>query len=145
MTRFGPHRISGRRSLSIQHATCADPPSHSSSYARASPPRLAGREVSGRVRETRLAKIRSFVHCVNKTMGFSFDNLPLEITCLKCGKQMNKTVKWLKAASQKCPSCDMVIDTAEFRRGVDEATNRTDEMIRNLENSLRSVKIKIHV
>jgi hypothetical protein len=39
----------------------------------------------------------------------------------------------------------MVIDTAEFRRGVDEATNRTDEMIRNLENSLRSVKIKIHV
>jgi transcription initiation factor IIE alpha subunit len=104
-----------------------------------------GREVSGRVRETRLAKIRSFVHCVNKTMGFSFDNLPLEITCLKCGKQMNKTVKWLKAASQKCPSCDMVIDTAEFRRGVDEATSRTDEMIRNLENSLRSVKIKIHV
>jgi peptide subunit release factor 1 (eRF1) len=78
-------------------------------------------------------------------MGFSFDNLPLEITCLKCGKQMNKTVKWLKAASQKCPSCDMVIDTAEFRRGVNEATSRTDEMIRNLENSLRSVKIKIHV
>jgi peptide subunit release factor 1 (eRF1) len=78
-------------------------------------------------------------------MGFSFDNLPLEITCLKCGTQMDKTVKWLKADSQKCPSCDMLIETAEFRRGVDEATSRTDEMIRNLEKSLRSVKIKIKI
>ncbi len=78
-----------------------------------------------------------------ETMGFSFDNLPLEITCLKCGKQINKTVKWLKADSQKCPSCDMLIETTEFRRGVDEATSRTDEMLRNLANSLKSVKINI--
>jgi len=37
----------------------------------------------------------------------------------------------------------MLIETAEFRRGVDEATSRTDEMLRNLEKSLRSVKINI--
>jgi len=34
-----------------------------------------------------------------------FDNLPLEITCFKCGKQIKETVKWLKAESQKCPFC----------------------------------------
>jgi hypothetical protein len=33
--------------------------------------------------------------------------------------------------------------TTEFRRGLDEATNRTHEMLRNLQESLKSVKIKI--
>ena len=28
-----------------------------------------------------------------------FDNLPLEITCSKCDKQIKETVKWLKAES----------------------------------------------
>jgi len=51
-----------------------------------------------------------------------FDNLPLEITCSKCGKQINETVNWLKAESQKCPFCGTLIDTTEFRRGIDEAT-----------------------
>ena len=88
----------------------------------------------------RLAKSKSFVHS-DKTMFF--DNLPLEITCLKCGKQINETVNWLKAESRKCPSCDAPIDTTEFRRGIDEATNRTDKMLRNLQGSLKSVKIKI--
>ena len=36
-----------------------------------------------------------------------------------------------------------LIDTTEFRRGIDEATNRTHEMLRNLQESLKSVKIKI--
>jgi hypothetical protein len=49
-----------------------------------------------------------------------FDNLPLEITCSKCGKQIKETVKWLKAESQKCPFCGTLIDTTEFRRGIDE-------------------------
>jgi phage FluMu protein Com len=61
-----------------------------------------------------------------------FDNLPLEITCTKCGKQINETVNWLKAESRKCPFCGTLIDTTEFRRGIDEATNRTHEMLRNL-------------
>ena len=82
-----------------------------------------------------------FVHSVNKTMFF--DNLPLEMTCSKCGKQINETVKWLKAESRKCPFCETLIDTTEFRRGIDEATNRTHEMLRNLQGSLKSVKIKI--
>jgi len=47
-----------------------------------------------------------------------FDNLPLEITCFKCGKQIKETVKWLKAESQKCPFCGTLIDTTEFRRGM---------------------------
>jgi peptide subunit release factor 1 (eRF1) len=72
-----------------------------------------------------------------------FDNLPLEITCLKCGKQINETVDWLKAESRKCPFCGTPIDTVEFRRGIDEATNRTNKMLRNLQGSLSSVKIKI--
>ena len=72
-----------------------------------------------------------------------FDNLPLEITCLKCGKHIKETVKWLKAESQKCPFCDALIDTTEFRRGIDEATNRTNKMLRNLQGSLKSVKINI--
>jgi hypothetical protein len=72
-----------------------------------------------------------------------FDDLPLEITCLKCGKQIKETVKWLKAESRKCPFCDALIDTTEFRRGIDEATNRTHEMLRNLQGSLSSVKINI--
>jgi hypothetical protein len=72
-----------------------------------------------------------------------FGNLPLEITCSKCGKQIKETVKWLKADSRKCPFCDTLIDTTEFRRGIDEATNRTHEMLRNLRRSLKSVKIKI--
>jgi len=74
-----------------------------------------------------------------------FDNLPLEITCLKCGKQIKQTVKWLKAESQKCPFCGTLIDTTEFRRGIDEATNRTHEMLQNLQNSLSSIKIKIQL
>jgi phage FluMu protein Com len=90
---------------------------------------------------TRLAQSRSFVHCVNKTMFF--DNLPLEIKCPKCGKQIKETVKWLKADSRKCPFCDTLIDTTEFRRGIDEATNRTHEMLQNLQRSLRSIKINI--
>jgi hypothetical protein len=72
-----------------------------------------------------------------------FDNLPLEITGPKCGKQINETVRWLKADSRKCPFCGMLFDTAEFRRGIDEATNRTHEMLRNLQESLGSIKIKI--
>jgi peptide subunit release factor 1 (eRF1) len=72
-----------------------------------------------------------------------FDNLPLEITCSKCGKQIKETVKWLKAESRKCPFCGTLIDTTEFRRGIDEATNRTHEMLRNLQASLGSIKIEI--
>ncbi len=53
-----------------------------------------------------------------------FDNLPLEITCSKCGKQINETVNWLKAENRKCPFCGTLIDTTEFRRGIDEATKR---------------------
>ena len=87
------------------------------------------------------ANSRSFVYHLNKTMFF--DNLPLEVTCSKCGKQIKETVKWLKAESRKCPFCGTLIDTTEFRRGIDEATNRTHEMLRNLQESLKSVKIKI--
>jgi endogenous inhibitor of DNA gyrase (YacG/DUF329 family) len=47
-----------------------------------------------------------------------FDNLPLEITCFKCGKQIKETVKWLKAESQKRPFCGTLIETTEFRRGI---------------------------
>jgi len=47
------------------------------------------------------------------------------------------------AESRKCPFCDTLIDTTEFRRGIDEATNRTHEMLRDLQGSLKSVKIKI--
>jgi hypothetical protein len=72
-----------------------------------------------------------------------FDNLPLEITCLKCSKQIKETVNWLKAKSQKCPFCGTLIETTEFRRGIDEATKRTHEMLRNLQESLKSVKINI--
>jgi sarcosine oxidase delta subunit len=72
-----------------------------------------------------------------------FDNLPLEIKCPKCGKQIKETVKWLKADSRKCPFCDTLIDTTEFRRGIDEATNRTHEMLQNLQKSLRSIEINI--
>ena len=36
---------------------------------------------------------------MNKTMFF--DNLPLEMTCSKCGKQINETVKWLKAFAKR--------------------------------------------
>jgi hypothetical protein len=87
------------------------------------------------------ANSRSFVYRLNKTMFF--DNLPLEMTCQKCGKQINESVKWLTAESRKCPFCNTLIDTTEFRRGIDEATNRTHEMLRNLQESLKSVKIKI--
>ena len=73
-----------------------------------------------------------------------FDNLPLEITCLKCGKLINETVNWLKAENRKCPFCDTPIDTTEFRRGIDEATNRTNEMLQNLQKSLGNIKIKIN-
>jgi peptide subunit release factor 1 (eRF1) len=72
-----------------------------------------------------------------------FDILPIEITCSKCGKKINETVNWLKAESRKCPFCGTLIDTTEFRRGIDEATNRTNEMLRNLQGSLSSVKINI--
>jgi hypothetical protein len=49
------------------------------------------------------ANSRSFVYRLNKTMFF--DNLPLEITCSTCAKQINETVKSLKAESRKCPFC----------------------------------------
>ena len=74
-----------------------------------------------------------------------FDDLPLEITCLKCGKQMNESVKWLKAKNRKCPFCGMLIETTEFRRGIDEATNRTHKMLQDLQESLGSIKIKIQL
>jgi hypothetical protein len=35
----------------------------------------------------------------------------------------------------------MLFDTTEFRRGLDEATNRTSEMLRKLQKSLGSIKI----
>jgi wobble nucleotide-excising tRNase len=69
-----------------------------------------------------------------------FDSLPLEITCSKCVKQINETVNWLKAESRKCPFCGTLIDTTEFRRGIDEATNR---MLQDLQKSLRSIKVRI--
>ena len=81
-------------------------------------------------------KSRRFVYRVNKIMFF--DNLPLEITCFKCGKQIKETVKWLKAESQKCPFCGTLIDTTEFRRGIDEATNRTNEWFKSFRRALRA-------
>jgi phage FluMu protein Com len=93
--------------------------------------------------QAELCELKKFVYRLNKTMFF--DNLPLEITCSKCGKQINETVNWLKAESRKCPFCGTLIDTTEFRRGIDEATNRTHKMLRNLQESLRSIKIKIKV
>jgi peptide subunit release factor 1 (eRF1) len=83
------------------------------------------------------------VHCVNKSMSF-FDNLPLEITCPKCGKQIKETVKWFMADSRKCPFCDLPFETTGFRRGIDEATDRTNEMLQKLQNSLGNIKIKIN-
>ena len=74
-----------------------------------------------------------------------FDNLPLEMRCSKCGKQIKETVKWLKAERQKCPFCGTLIDTTEFRRGIDEATNRTHKMLQDLQDSLGSIKIKIQL
>jgi hypothetical protein len=62
---------------------------------------------------------------------------------LECGKQIKETVEWPKADSQKCPFCSTLIDTTEFPRGIDEATNRTHETLQNLQDSLRSIKIKI--
>jgi hypothetical protein len=41
--------------------------------------------------------------------------------------------------------CGTLIDTTEFRRGIDEATNRTHEMLQNLQDSLGSIKIKIQL
>jgi hypothetical protein len=91
--------------------------------------------------QAELCQIKKF--CLSSEQTMFFDNLPLEMTCSKCGKQINETVKWLKAESRKCPFCNTLIDTTEFRRGIDEATNRTHEMLRNLQESLKSVKIKI--
>ena len=39
-----------------------------------------------------------------------FDNLPLEMTCSKCGKQINETVNWLKADSRKCRYWEIIAD-----------------------------------
>jgi len=72
-----------------------------------------------------------------------FDNLPLEMTCAKCGKRIKETVSWLKAENRKCPFCGTLIDTTEFRRGIDEATNRTHQMLKKLQESLGSIKIRI--
>jgi peptide subunit release factor 1 (eRF1) len=72
-----------------------------------------------------------------------FDNLPLEMTCAKCGKRIKETVRWLKAENRKCPFCGTLIDTTEFRHGIDEATNRTHEMLKKLQESLGSIKIRI--
>jgi hypothetical protein len=53
----------------------------------------------------------------------------------RCGVQV------LLLASR--PFCDTLFETTEFRRGIDEATNRTHEMLQNLQDSLGSIKIKI--
>jgi ribosomal protein S27E len=102
---------------------------------------FGGRPLLSAIVSPSFANSRSFVYRLNQTMFF--DNLPLEITCTKCGKQINETVNWLKAESRKCPFCGTLIDTTEFRRGIDEATNRTHEMLQSLQESLRSIKIKI--
>jgi len=109
-------------------------------FSNRSPDDFSSTRISAIIRPS-FANSRSFVYRLNETMFF--DNLPLEITCSKCGKRIKETVNWLKADSRKCPFCDTLIDTTEFRRGIDEATNRTHEMLRNLQASLKSVKIKI--
>jgi hypothetical protein len=58
---------------------------------------------------------------------------------------IKEKVKWLKADRRECPSCNMLIDTTEFRRGIDEATNRTYEMLQTLQRSLTTIKINIKV
>jgi ribosomal protein S27E len=116
----------------------SNPKSRHSRIAR--PIIFSSTQISAIIRPS-FANSRSSVYRLNETMFF--DNLPLEITCSKCGKQINETVNWLKAESRKCPFCGTLIDTTEFRRGIDEATNRTHEMLQNLQESLRSIKIKI--
>ena len=71
-----------------------------------------------------------------------FDNLPLEITCPKCGKQIKETVSWFKADSRTCPFCDLPFETTGFRRALDDATKRTNEMLEKLQKSLGDIKIK---
>ena len=68
-----------------------------------------------------------------------------KLHALNVASRVKETVKWLKAESQKCPFCGTLIDTTEFRRGIDEATNRTREMLQNLQDSLGSIKIKIQL
>src|SRR6202030_1989186 len=48
-----------------------------------------------------------------------------------------------KPEARKCPFCHTLIETTEFRRGIDEATNPTNEMVQNLQRSLRSIKINL--
>ena len=69
-----------------------------------------------------------------------FDNLPLEMTCSKCGKQINETVNWLKAESRKRPFCGTLIDTTEFRRGIDETTNRTMKCFRTFRRAFGALR-----
>jgi hypothetical protein len=116
----------------------SDPKSRHSRIAR--PIIFSSTRIRGMIRLS-FANSRNFVYYLNKTMFF--DNLPLEITCSKCGKQINENVNWLKAESRKCPFCNTLIDTTEFRRGIDEATIRTHEMLKNLQDSLRSIKIRL--
>jgi hypothetical protein len=53
---------------------------------------------------------------------------------------------WLSALSHLTVSLiGTLIDTTEFRRGIDEATNRPHEMLQNLQDSLGSIKIKIQI
>ncbi len=118
--------LRSRQFVSSPPGVYSDPKSHHSRIAR--PIILSSTRISAIIRLS-FANSRSFVYRLNKTMFF--DNLPLEMTCSKCGKQINETVNWLKAESRTCPFCNTLIDTTEFRRGIDEATNRTHEMLQD--------------
>jgi hypothetical protein len=133
---IGASRDAG--TLSEETRFFSDPKPRHSRIAR--PIIFSSTRISAMIRLS-FANSRNFVYRLKKTMFF--DNLPLEMTCSKCGKQINETVNWLKAESRKCLFCGTLIDTTEFRRGIDEATNRTHEMLQNLQESLRSIKIKI--
>jgi hypothetical protein len=72
-----------------------------------------------------------------------FDNFTAGNYVSQVWQADQETVRWFKAENRKCPFCDMLFETTEFRRGIDEATNRTHEMLQKLQDSLGSIKIKI--
>lgn len=61
--------------------------------------------------------------------------------CPHCKKRIRSTVNELKRSDQKCPHCGAKFETADFRRGVDEANREIESFKKSLSNIKISIKI----
>ena len=52
------------------------------------------------------------------------DNSVIQVSCPKCGTQINQTIEWFKKPGNYCPGCSLRCATERFKKAVELAMQK---------------------